>query len=300
MGLAVHNFHDSRDGLPPAIICRYRMSLFPLLFPYMEQHPLYDFILSSRDSTSTATGELHMVVGDAWWNASISGTRVVSDEMQEALGSVKAFFCPTLGREPPAIAKASIHVANSGPQHDYAIVIRQDTSVGDTTTWWRFANVADHSNHSSPFRQAVTDLSTNPGAHTAVITTWSSRDKFDWWSDGTTNQFCIGEKNFTRTRQPGFYNNNNESDVSYFTAKAEGQPVTGVCRTFDGNKNFIAKEWQETAIEDLGMASFGSWHAGLCNFLIGDGSVRGINNTTSGTILQALSSTRDGQVVSLP
>ncbi|MDR2171043.1 MAG: DUF1559 domain-containing protein, partial [Planctomycetaceae bacterium] len=29
MGLAVHNFHDSRDGLPPAIICRYRMSLFP-------------------------------------------------------------------------------------------------------------------------------------------------------------------------------------------------------------------------------------------------------------------------------
>jgi prepilin-type N-terminal cleavage/methylation domain-containing protein len=40
MGLAVHNFHDSRQGLPPAIICQWRMGLFPLLFPYMEQQPL--------------------------------------------------------------------------------------------------------------------------------------------------------------------------------------------------------------------------------------------------------------------
>jgi hypothetical protein len=278
------------------------MSLFPLLFPYMEQHPLYDFILSTHDSNSgSPSGELHMVVGDAWFGGSISGTRIVSDEMQEALGSVKTFFCPTLGREPPAIAKSSVYLGNSGPQHDYAIVIRQDTSVGDTTPWWRFANVADHSNHSSPFRQSVSDISTNASAHTSPITTWSPRDKFDWWSDGTTNQFCIGEKHFTKIRQPGFYNNTSHSDTSYFTAKADGNPVAAVCRTFDGSYNFIAKEWQDMpASMDDGMSNFGSWHAGLCNFLIGDGSVRGINNTTSGAILQALSSTRDGQVVSLP
>jgi hypothetical protein len=301
MGLAVHNFHDSRDGLPPAIICRYRMSLFPLLFPYIEQQQLYEFILSTRDTTSTQTGELHMVVGDTWWGASISGTRIVSDAMQESFGSIKTFFCPTLGREPPAIAKSSIYLANSGPQHDYAMVMRQDTSIGDTTPWYRFANVSNHSSHSSPFRQSATDLSTNANAHSSPITTWSPRDKFDWWADGTTNQLCIGEKHFTKTNQPGNYSSTSShvTDTSYFTAKADGQPVVSVCRTFDDGKNFIAKEW-EAVVEDGGAASFGSWHAGICNFLIGDASVRGISNTTSGTVLRNLSCVRDGNPIALP
>jgi hypothetical protein len=301
MGLAVHTFHDSRDGLPSSVITRYRMSIFPLLFPYMEQEQLYAFILSTRDTTAATTGEMHMVVGDAWWGGSVSGTRIVSDAMQESLASVRTFFCPTLGREPPAIAKASINLGNSGPQHDYAIVIRQDTSIGDTTQWHQFANVANHSNHSSPFRQAVTNLSTNAGAHTSQITIWAPRDKFDWWSDGTTNQLCIGEKNFTKIRPPGHYHNTSShlTDTSYLTAKADGQPVVAIARTFDGGRNFIAKEWESTAV-DAGVAQFGSWHAGVCNFLIGDASVRGISNTTSGSVLQNLSCVRDGKAISLP
>jgi hypothetical protein len=264
----------------------------------MEQQQLYDFILSTSD-THGVTGEQHMVVGDAWWGESISGTRIVPNATQESIASIKTFFCPTLGREPPAIASHTVNLGNSGPQHDYAFVIRQDTTLGDATPWYRFANVANHSSHSSPFRQAVTDLSTNAGNHASPITTWSPRDKFDWLSDGTTNQLCIGEKHFTKIRQPGWYNGTSHSDTSYFTAKADGNPVASVCRTFDGSFNFIAKEWENITADD-GTSNFGSWHAGICNFLIGDASVRGVSNTTSGSVLQALSCVRDGQPVSLP
>jgi hypothetical protein len=303
MGLAVHTFHDSRDGLPPCVITRYRMSIFPLLFPYMEQEQLYAFILSTRDTTAATTGEMHMVVGDTWWGGSVSGTRIVSDAMQESFASVRTFFCPTLGREPPAIAKASIRPDNSGPQHDYAVVMRQDTSIGDATPWYKFANVDNHSNHSSPFRQAVTDLSTNASLHTSPITTWAPRDKFNWWSDGTTNQLCIGEKHFTKIHQPGFYSNTgyHRTDTSYLTAGADGGPVVSIARTFDDIQNFIAREWEHyPTLDGGGVALFGSWHAGVGNFLIGDASVRGISNTTSGSILRNLSCVRDGNPISLP
>ncbi|MDR1141979.1 MAG: DUF1559 domain-containing protein [Planctomycetaceae bacterium] len=45
---------------------------------------------------------------------------------------------------------------------------------------------------------------------------------------------------------------------------------------------------------------FGSPHPGICNFALGDGSVRGIINTVSVDILVALTDVSDGKAVSLP
>jgi hypothetical protein len=124
-----------------------------------------------------------------------------------------------------------------------------------------------------------------------------------WWQDGTSNQFCVGEKHFTSNPKfsPGFYDGSYHTDTSYFTMKADGNPVAAVVRTFDGNYNFIARAWEKmSAAMDDGVSNFGSWHTGTCNFLIGDGAVRGISNTTSGDVLQALSSVKDGKSVSIP
>jgi prepilin-type processing-associated H-X9-DG protein len=44
---------------------------------------------------------------------------------------------------------------------------------------------------------------------------------------------------------------------------------------------------------------FGSWHPGICNFVFGDGSVRGIPNPTSTTILRNLADIADGELVNI-
>ena len=48
-----------------------------------------------------------------------------------------------------------------------------------------------------------------------------------------------------------------------------------------------------------GMA-FGSWHPGVCNFVLGDGAVRSVSVTVSLQVLSAYALVDDGESVSLP
>jgi hypothetical protein len=259
------------------------------MFPYIEQNTLYEEIISGQDHLSQS-GLARMVVGDRWWNV------MTNDTERAKYGNVAIYFCPVLPRSRPAVSNTSSD--SGGPQHDYAMVTRQ--AAGDTTPWWRFADVNAY-DHSSPFRQAMyTGLTSN---HNSIPTDISFRDDIAWWQDGTSNQLCIGEKHFTTSPKfmPGYYDGSNHTDGSYFTAKAGGLFVSPVVRTFDGNYAFIARAWETMpASMDDGTSNFGSWHTGTGNFLIGDGSVRGISNTTSGNILQALAGVKDGQTVNLP
>ncbi|MDR0335521.1 MAG: DUF1559 domain-containing protein [Planctomycetaceae bacterium] len=52
--------------------------------------------------------------------------------------------------------------------------------------------------------------------------------------------------------------------------------------------------------QDNGVSYFGSAHSGICNFLIGDGSVRSVSVTTPATLMRDLSDVQDGKSVSLP
>jgi hypothetical protein len=45
---------------------------------------------------------------------------------------------------------------------------------------------------------------------------------------------------------------------------------------------------------------FGAAHPGVCNFLIGDGAVRTVSNTTPHAVLRNLADVNDGNAVSLP
>ena len=312
IGLAVHNFHDSRRGLPPSIICQWRMSLFPLLFPYMEQQPLWDMILTKQDIYGD-TSDRKFVTGGGWWmevwDNGVSNTFLTAEDRRQT-GSVRTYHCPTRGRSAPAIADppSGIRWDNAGPQGDYAFVGRKDSRAGDTTEWWQFANSGNTNPHgqnlSSPFRIANSDV--DLGAQGGgKLTTWTPRDTMAWWSDGTSNQLCIGEKHFPLSWPIGRCNNandNNQShlaDCSYLTAQPNGGGVVFVSRTFDDGR-FIAKGNEEIGLADGGVSYFGSPHTGVCNFLVGDGSVHGISSTASRDLLRNLSSTRDGNAVSIP
>ncbi|MDR0610081.1 MAG: DUF1559 domain-containing protein, partial [Planctomycetaceae bacterium] len=43
IGLGIHNFHDTRNGIVPALVNDYRRAaVFVLLYPYVEQQTAYD------------------------------------------------------------------------------------------------------------------------------------------------------------------------------------------------------------------------------------------------------------------
>jgi len=46
--------------------------------------------------------------------------------------------------------------------------------------------------------------------------------------------------------------------------------------------------------------SFGSWHVGVCNFTLGDGSVSSVSSTINAALLARLTIVKDGYAVSLP
>ena len=303
MGLGVHNFHDSRTHLPPSIVAQYRMSLFPLLYPYIEQQSLYDLILSGTDLIGQ-TGANIYVTGDQWWNVSLNQ---INDDQRKGFASVSMYYCPSLPRQKPAYHEG---INPSGPQNDYAIVGTRGydlnaegnlVEIARNVPWWQFANsntvsTSDGQSICSPFRRSAHNAPSKVA--TSVITSWEPCDTMAYWSDGTTNQLLIGEKHFPKSNPAGTCSTSNASDCSYLNAGPNGDKVINVTRTFDIYSTGIARPNDNGSDEPY--IKFGSLHSGVCNFLIGDGSVRPISVTTSVNVLRSLADVRDGRTVALP
>jgi len=310
LGLAVHNFHDARKGLPPAVLCQYRMSIFPILFSYLEQAALYDIIGNSLDLHGDGT-HTKAVTTNAWWGKSelhnggitwdgTGRTFGITDEQRRGFGSVSVFYCPTRRRppaylsDPSAASKSNMAQYWHGPQIDYAMVMSGDRATG--SGWHLFAN-RDNFAIKGPFRQSDSDY-----VHDSIrVTRWGPRDTFAWLRDGTSNQLMFGEKHFTSTSVARFGACEVlGDDCSYLGTDANGVNVTSISRTFDnfgpaGGPIALPNETTGNAPH-----RFGAAHPGICNFLAGDGSVHAISATTPQSLLMALSTVDDGEAVSIP
>jgi hypothetical protein len=129
-----------------------------------------------------------------------------------------------------------------------------------------------------------------------------------FWQDGTSNQILVGEKHIlpedlgkclpNASAQPEI---NSAGDCSYlyigyWRTSASARPITrgfsGYTVASDnaetaGTGNFSNPEVNLIASypnmpyggQNLESSRFGSWHAGVCNFLIGDGSVHALSVT---------------------
>lgn len=133
---------------------------------------------------------------------------------------------------------------------------------------------------------ATTDPPTVLGAYAppgAVLTTWRSRTSFSDLTDGITHTFLIGEKHMRPSRggiapeDGAIYNGDHPGNFSRC-----GGPGFPLAKTStDSYRN-----------------NFGSYHDGMCNFLLGDGSVRSVNVFISTDILGRLTVRNDEEVVS--
>ena len=149
------------------------------------------------------------------------------------------------------------------------------------------------------------------------VRSWKGRVGLDWWQDGSSNQLLFGEKAIYTDRLRVCDGTNGAGwsglqDCSFLAGSvAQGVNVGRSFRMWapnntanPNNGEYINIAMPEDADRGRGgerQMAFGSWHTGVCNFLMGDGAVRAVNVTTPAeAILFPLSNVDDGASASLP
>ena len=321
IGLAVHNFHDSRKGIPPSNYFDHnRSTMWGLIYPYIEQTALYDILLGNYGAGPLTTWP-------GMWNHA-----TMTQEMRNSLGSVPTYKCPS--KRSSGVAVTSNDVPEKpGPQGDYAYVVSvrgATANAGNNLGWW------DHGTGSrgdrgggqpyewllaklplvaSPFQVADSQSGNwEDGSYSPKLT-------FGSVVDGLSNQLFIGEKHIplgrvgvcdgTDTGPPG-YNQPNSGDCSYLMTGVWKAPSSGRNISSYDDANGIppytplqfpiarSGDFKEDEANPIRTYGFGSYHTGVCPFLLGDGSVQMVSVTTQFSILEAFSMMNDGVAVSLP
>jgi prepilin-type N-terminal cleavage/methylation domain-containing protein/prepilin-type processing-associated H-X9-DG protein len=102
-------------------------------------------------------------------------------------------------------------------------------------------------------------------------------------TDGTTNTIMIGEKHIPT----GALNTIPSDGVIYSGGESQTYQRRG------------GASWPLALNPTVALNNqFGSWHSGgMCQFVFADGSVRGVQNSTPGSVLALLANRMDGQVI---
>jgi len=151
-------------------------------------------------------------------------------------------------------------------------------------------------------------------------TSWKPQLSMRDLLDGTANTFMLGEKHVFAGQSRGVngecgtvngkvwtINNANDPDCAFGGHETDGviwngdhagiwKRVAGGWGTFNGT--YSGANWPIIANPNYQQPGhwnhFGSWHPGICQFVLYDGSVRPLRNTTSLVTLSALADRRDG------
>jgi len=319
VGIGVHNFHDTQSALPPSCLFSERPSFFMWLFPYIEQTGLWSEI-SALGFFDKATESVTDIGNSKYCNGDMFDP-ANRQALCKGFGGVSIFHCPSRGgpryKERPGAKDLA------GPLADYVI-----PSAGSDMTW----NYVSFSNYTvnpgmvsgeattyikSPFRVPVLSFSSGAAAdgtnningyakqtdNRGCISDWTFRDSMAWWADGTTNQLIFVEKFVPPwALEDRMDNSSNQWHGNYGMPKVNHNG--NVARTISNNGRLFARgindpNWQ-TVTAPNGNEWLGSCHAGIVNFLLGDGSVRSIVTTTPPMLMWRLTCVDDGDSVSLP
>ena len=329
LGLAVHNFHDTQNGAPPSHIEEWRVGFFGFLFPFMEQNALYDIITTMRTPAQTGANQEGFNIPFRWyWNDCIrEGAPHPVAGQRAAFGSISTMKCPTR-RSASSLAVTDNYDSGPGPLGDYAAVVLmsnrtpaagETTSVTNATNWWHYlssrsnwttreaSTTANDARFTGPFR-----LANQEGTDSR---SWRPAHGFERWSDGTSNQLIIGEKHIpTRSLgrcEPGGAGPPDTrkvfiGDCSYMSTG--GDAWGGMLRRTGNWTSPIApspkyRDEQTVSNPDCRPQDgygFGSWHPGVCQFVLGDGAVRSLSANTSLRVMLMLSDVSDGGSVAVP
>ena len=327
IGLALHNFHDTKKGVVPSCVGWARPTSLFLLFPYIEQTAAYEALLNCSDNFARQTAPN----ATEWW--------AIPEETREGFGKISWMGCPSRrGGGATGLSDDTVvgeYQANEipiGPRCDYAIVMSVGAvGTGDSATYprsnggswinWYRPDLTTHIvQHVGPIRVAKVKGTGKNYAGTAVTegssgdaghANWKPRDDFSWWADGTTNQLVFGEKQVPMSQVgkcPGLKVTGGSSSPTDLWDCGILYPGTSwrqqfAARALTTDRGPIANDRNaggDETTDNLDSVSFGSAHPGICHFLVGDASVRAIANTADPLVVCRLGDCRDGVSVTLP
>ena len=331
IGLAVHNFHDIRQGLVPCAVSDNNYGFHVLLFPYIEQGASWDFIESRKAAPHPTSGGDMINTGRRFWNGHSGGSWPRAEDAEDGrlsttrkrgLASVSIFYCPSRRSGPQWVDEHQ-----PGPVSDYVIPMLNGYRWPDggwsefyPRDWWNHYNpheTAHHDAHRGPFRVAQTTAASSANAEVKALT-WSPRDTFARWADGTSNQVIVGEKHLRPTELGRCTGGGTSAvDCSYFYSAGDWQEF-GFGRGAIAQPRTFARGPNDDLGAPDGARAFGSAHPGVVVFAFGDGAVRPLstslpqdtlplNMATNAITLESgrgiftlLVHTSDGQAISIP
>ena len=258
MGIAISNFHDQRNSLPPSRNYDHYMSWAFLILPHLEGSALFrnwDPELKYYYQSDTAR-----------------------------LTPISSFYCPTR-RSPPQSSTQNDDILSPfeigghipGTLSDYAC----SAGYGPAGMWnWITSNGA------MIMGEATTEPPTVPAGWYAPpmarLKTWKSRTSYRNLVDGTSSTILVGEKHVRPPR--------------WGIAQEDGAIYNG-----DHPGNFSRRGGPGAPIAksptDSYLDNFGSYHEAVCNFLMADGSVRGVSVLIATDVLGKLTNRNDNEVV---
>ena len=282
IGLGIHGFHDAYKGLPPVGFAGAGTStIFTFLLPYIEQN---------------AASEL--------WGPKLRYSNFYYSTTDARETQVSSYYCPS--RRAPMLSDydaAPSYIDSSlqtrGALGDYAACFgnRQNEVAWqngkpqktDSRGAFMFSNT-----HPAAYLLPETDTVYN-GETYRFYTKLHLPVSFKDITDGTSNTLFIGEKH-VRVEDYGKVSAESQ-DVSIYNDNWPGTIARIVGSGPDGDYPITSGG---NSFDDLGplrAAQFGGEHPGICNFVMGDGSVKGVAVTTDLEVLALLAMRDDGEVI---
>jgi prepilin-type N-terminal cleavage/methylation domain-containing protein len=268
IGLAVHNFHDVNHCLPPSRLDKVGgVAWTVLILPYIEQGAF-----GGRWDTKR------------WYYD--QGTTVADGDAIRAM-RVPIYFCPTrrtantepvvsISGDTPDMPFSGSRTHYPGALGDYACSVGNDMDLdffgnGGNGAMVLAVQPTLYAVNSSPPRLAP----------------WKSQTQFSTITDGLSNTLMIGEKYL----KPGTFGINVPADIN--ANFGDGSIYNGdhpwVISRVAGASFPLAQNTGDSFI-----SQFGSWHPGLCQFVMADGAVKAVPVTINPTILGYLAQRNDG------
>jgi prepilin-type N-terminal cleavage/methylation domain-containing protein/prepilin-type processing-associated H-X9-DG protein len=281
IGLASHNFHDARKGLPQSRTLCYHSSWAAELWPYIEESTL----LAMYDPEKTF-----------WFQ---------SDAVRRA--QVASYFCPSR-RTPPQLSvlgqddRGTAVTGINGALADYAgcAGTGKNNSNNDTRDYIYI----DTTNSNRGLANGV--ILAHPSATSDCNGTRGVRDelwlykgektyiKLGKISDGTSKTLMFGEK-YAPDYGYGYYANPPGKTEAVYDSSIYNPDDYRVVTRFAGTNYPLAS----TLTEPVNL-NFGGPHSGICQFVFADGHVIAISSTIDSIVLGNLANREDGNAVVLP